>query len=161
MLPNVYDCHMMATYHPKSSRVNRSHIYASDMIKKASSKIQKKLQKETSKIFFLRLLIRIRSENRPKGVKLRFEYDHIAPSGFGVADQEGTDSYVLFGSNTTYVWTGSPQVIILFTARFKYDHKPDPPPSDHVMFVTEITRLPLEEKKDRGPALFIIIYTWL
>ena len=26
----------------------------------------------------------------------------------------------------------------------------------------EITRLPLEEKKDRGPALlFIIIYTWL
>ena len=39
----------------------------------------------------------------PKGVKLRFEYDHIAPSGFGVADQEGTDSYVLFGSNTTYV----------------------------------------------------------
>ena len=59
------------------------------------------LQKETSKI--LRLLIRIRSENRPKGVKLRFEYDHIAPSGFGVADQEVTDSYVLFGSNTTYV----------------------------------------------------------
>ena len=57
--------------------------------------------KETSKN--LRLLIRIRSENRPKGVKLRFEYDHIAPSGFGVADQEGTDSYVLFGSNTTYV----------------------------------------------------------
>ena len=36
-------------------------------------------------------------------VKLRFEYDHIAPSGFGIADQEGTDSYVLFGSNTTYV----------------------------------------------------------
>ena len=59
------------------------------------------LQEKTSKN--LRLLIRIRSENRPKGVKLRFEYDHIAPSGFGVADQEGTDSYVLFGSNTTYV----------------------------------------------------------
>ena len=50
-----------------------------------------------------RLLIRIRPENHPKGVKLRFEYDHIAPNGFGVADQEGTDSYVLFGSNTTYV----------------------------------------------------------
>ena len=50
-----------------------------------------------------RLLIRIRPENRPKGVKLRFEYNHVAPSGFGVADQEGTDSYVLFGSNTTYV----------------------------------------------------------
>ena len=51
----------------------------------------------------LRLLIRIRSENRSKGVELRFEYYHIAPSGFGVADQEGIDSYVLFGSNTTYV----------------------------------------------------------
>ena len=38
-----------------------------------------------------------------KGVKLRFECDHIAPSGFGVADQEGTDSYVLIGSNTTHV----------------------------------------------------------
>ena len=51
----------------------------------------------------LRLLILIRSENRSKGVELRFEYDHIAPSGSGIADQEGTDSYVLFGSNTTYV----------------------------------------------------------
>ena len=30
-------------------------------------------------------LIRIRSVNRTKGVKVRFEYDHIAPSGFGVA----------------------------------------------------------------------------
>ena len=50
-----------------------------------------------------RLLIRIRSENRPKGVKLRFEYDHIAPNGFGDADQMGIDSYVLFGSNMTYV----------------------------------------------------------
>ena len=50
-----------------------------------------------------RLLIRIRPENRPKGVKLRFEYDHIAPSGFGDADQVGIDSYVLFGSNTTHV----------------------------------------------------------
>ena len=60
----------------------------------------------------LMTLIRIWSENRPKGVKLRFEYDHIAPSGFGVADQEGTDSYVLFGSNTTYVWTESPQMTL-------------------------------------------------
>ena len=49
------------------------------------------------------------------------------------ANQMGIDSYVLFGSNTTYVWTGSPQVTILLTARFEYDHKPDPPPSDHVM----------------------------
>ena len=44
-----------------------------------------------------RLLIRIRSINRSKGVKLGFEHDHVAPSGFGIADQEGTDSYVLFG----------------------------------------------------------------
>ena len=57
---------------------------------------KKRLQKT------LRPLVRIRPENRPKGVKLRFEYDHIAPSGFGVANQEGTDSYVLFGSNTTF-----------------------------------------------------------
>ena len=71
------------------------------MIKRASNKIQKLFAKRDLKN--LRLLIRIRSENRPKGVKLRFEYDHIAPSGFGVADQEGTDSYVLFGSNTAYV----------------------------------------------------------
>ena len=28
--------------------------------------------------------------------------------------KKGTDSYVLFGSNTTYVWTGSPLVIIRF-----------------------------------------------
>ena len=34
-------------------------------------------------------MIRIRSINRPKGVKLRFEYDHIAPSGVGYADQSG------------------------------------------------------------------------
>ena len=93
----------MATYHPKSSRVNR-HIYASDMNKKGFKTkpkiIFKKLKPNREK---MRLLIRIRSENRPKGVKLRFEYDHIAHNGFGVADQEGTDSYVLFGSNTTYV----------------------------------------------------------
>ena len=56
---------------------------------------------------------------RSKGVKLGFEYDHVAPSGFGDADQVGIDSYVLFGSNTTYVWTRSPQVIM---ARFRYDY---------------------------------------
>ena len=50
-----------------------------------------------------RLLIRIRSVNRSKGVKLRFGYNHIAPSGCGDADQEGTNSYVLFASNMTYV----------------------------------------------------------
>ena len=43
---------------------------------------------------------------------LRVGYDHIAPSGFGDADQVGIDSYVLFGSSMTYVWTGSPQVTI-------------------------------------------------
>ena len=43
---------------------------------------------------------------------LGFECDHIAPSGCGDANQEGIDSYVLFGSNTTHVWTGSPQVIL-------------------------------------------------
>ena len=30
-------------------------------------------------------LIRIQSVNRTKGVKLRFEYDHIAPGGCGIA----------------------------------------------------------------------------
>ena len=49
------------------------------------------------------LPVRMRPETHPKGVKLRFECDHIAPSGFGDADQEGTDSYVLFGLNTTHV----------------------------------------------------------
>ena len=49
------------------------------------------------------------------------------------ANQMGIDSYVLFGSDTTYVWTGSPQVIIYLMARFEYDHKPDPPTSDHVI----------------------------
>ena len=86
------------------------------MIKKVSRQSQitgilkKKIVQETDKI--LRLLIRIWLVNRSKGVKLRFEYDHIAPSGFGDADQEGIDSYVLFGSNTTYVWTGSPQMTL-------------------------------------------------
>ena len=48
------------------------------------------------------------------------------PSEFGFApDQKGYDSYVLFGSNTTYVWTGSPQVTMRVAARFEYDHKPD------------------------------------
>ena len=86
--------------------LNRSHsLDASKYDQKVSRQsrkivIAKNLQ-ETNKV--LRLLIRIQSENRSKGVKLRFEYDHIARSGFGVADQEGTDSYVLFGLNTTYV----------------------------------------------------------
>ena len=78
---------MLATYCPKSSRVNRNHTYMlqiwenslktnpKDCFQKFKSNREKKL----------RLLIRIRSVNRTKGVKLRFEYDHIAPSGFGVA----------------------------------------------------------------------------
>ena len=48
--------------------------------------LQKMYEKQ---IKILRLLIRIRSVNRSNGVKLRFEYDHIAPSGVGVADQSG------------------------------------------------------------------------
>ena len=48
-------------------------------------------------------LIRIQSVNRLKGVELRFGYDLLAPSGCGDADQVGIGSYVLFGSNTTYV----------------------------------------------------------
>ena len=75
----------MATYHPKSSRVNRNHIYASDMNKKSQDKPKRLFSKNLSQMEKMRLLIRIRSVNRTKGVKLRFEYDHIAPSGFGVA----------------------------------------------------------------------------
>ena len=92
-------------YWSKLTRWNKNHPWTLLMWSK-----ELVCNKETSKIW--RLLIRIRPENRPKGVKLRFEYDHIAPSGFGIADQEGIDSYVLFGSNTTYVWTGSPQMIL-------------------------------------------------
>ncbi len=63
---------------------------------------------------------------RPKGVKLWFKYDQEAPKWvWQYADQVGIDSYVLFGSNTTYVWTWSPQVTLRFSARFGYDHKTD------------------------------------
>ena len=35
------------------------------------------------------------------------------PSELGsVPIKKGIDSYVLFGSNTTYVWTGSPQMTL-------------------------------------------------
>ena len=51
---------------------------------------------------------------RPKEVKLWFKYDQEAPKWvWQYANQAGFDSYVLFGSDTTYVWTGSPQVIII------------------------------------------------
>ena len=30
-------------------------------------------------------MIRIQSVNHSKGVKLGFEYDHVAPNGFGIA----------------------------------------------------------------------------
>ena len=47
----------------------------------------------------------------PKGVELWFGYDQEAPKWVRqFANQVGIDNYVLFGSNTTYVWTGSPQV---------------------------------------------------
>ena len=74
-------------------------------------------------------------------VAARFEYDHkpdqkrldliqIGPKATSqwarhFANQMGIDSYVLFGSNTTHVWTGSPQATLLLTARFEDDHKPD------------------------------------
>ena len=63
------------------------------------------------------------------------------------ANQMGIDSYVLFGSNTTHVWTGSPQVTLLLMARFEYDHKPDPPLSHHVIFAMKTIRAYVEEKK--------------
>ena len=51
---------------------------------------------------------------------------------------------------------------LLPAARFEYDHEPDPPSSYHVNLAMNTTRAHLEEKKDRGPALLlIIIYTWL
>ena len=60
---------------------------------------------------------------RPKGVKLWFKYDQEDPKWvWQYADQVSINIYVLFGSNTTYVWTGSPQVT---KARFRYDLKPD------------------------------------
>ena len=83
----------------------------------------------------LTTLIRIRSTSVPKGGWAMIQiWSRKTPQwARQFANQVGIDSYVLFGSDTTYVWTGSPQVIILLTARFEYDHKPDPPPSDHVM----------------------------
>ena len=63
------------------------------MIKRASNKIQKLFAKRDFKIFEASDSNTIIKPS--KGVKLRFEYDHIAPSGFGIADQEGTDSYSL------------------------------------------------------------------
>ena len=48
-----------------------------------------------------------------KGVELWFKYDQETPQWVRqCADQKGIDSYVLFDSNTTYVWTGSPLVIM-------------------------------------------------
>ena len=62
---------------------------------------------------FLMMPIRIRSTSDQKGVKLWFIYDQEAPKWvWQYADQMGIDSYVLFGSNTTYVWTGSPQMTL-------------------------------------------------
>lgn len=105
------DCHKLLTYSQKPSQVkHKTLIYIWDIIQKRSQVKPKIVCKKDLKN--LRLRIRIRSENHSKGVELRFEYDHIAPSGFGVADQEGTDSFVVFGSNTTYLWTGSPYMTL-------------------------------------------------
>ena len=43
---------------------------------------------------------------------------------------------------------------LLLTARFEYDHKPDPPSSYHVDLAKK-THAHLEEKKDNGPALLL------
>ena len=112
----------------------------------------------------LTTLIWIRSTSVPKGgcAMIQIWSKKTPQWARHFANQMGIDSYVLFGSNTTYVWTGSPQVIVLCTARFEFDHKPDPPPSYHVILYWKQHSYLLEEKKDRGPALLlIIIYTWL
>ena len=112
----------------------------------------------------LTTLIRIRSTSVPKGgwTMIQIWPKKTPQWARHFANQMGIDSYVLFGSNTTYVWTGSPQVIILFTARFEYDHKPDPPSSYHVILQWKQHVHIWRRKKDRGPALLlIIIYTWL
>ena len=78
---------MLATYRPKPSRVKfKPHLYL-DLNKKSLKTKPKIVCKNLNQIERkkLRLLIRIRSVNRSKGVKLGFEYDHVAPSGFGVA----------------------------------------------------------------------------
>ena len=83
---------------------------------------------------------------RPKGVKLWFKYDQEAPKWvWQYADQPGIDSYVLFGLNTTYVWTGSPQVIM---ARFRYDHKPDQRESRIQIWSTPCWLFPPPDKED-------------
>ena len=60
----------------------RNHTYMLQIWAK-SLKTQKIVCKNLNQIK-TRFLIRIRSVNRFKGVKLGFEYDHVAPSGFGV-----------------------------------------------------------------------------
>ena len=79
------DCHMLATYRPKLIRVKfKPHLYLDlDKSLKKKTKIVCKKLKQNIKIN-LRLPIRIRLVNQTKGVKLGFEYDHVAPSGFGV-----------------------------------------------------------------------------
>ena len=80
------DYHMLATYRPKPSRAKFKPHLNLDLNKKVSRQnpkiVFKKLKPKEKKS---RLLIRIRSVNRSKGVKLGFEYDHVAPTGFGVA----------------------------------------------------------------------------
>ena len=111
----------------------------------------------------LTTLIRIRSTSVPKGgwAMIQIWSKKTPQWARQFANQVGIDSYVLFGSNTTYVWTGSP--------RWLYCLRLD---SNKI-----ISRIHLQVtmsccngnntftfggEKDRGPALlFIIIYTWL
>ena len=81
------DYHMLATYRPKPSRVKFKPHLNLDLNKQVSRQnpkiVFKKLKPDTKKKS--RPLIRIRSVNRTKGVKLGFEYNHVGPSGFGIA----------------------------------------------------------------------------
>ena len=83
----------------------------------------------------LTALIRIRSTSVPEGgwTMIQIWSKKTPQWARHFANQMGIDSCVLFGSNTTYVWTGSPLMTLLLTARFEYDYKPDPPLSHHVI----------------------------
>ena len=69
----------------------------------------------------LTTLIRIRSTSVPKGgwAMIQIWSKKTPQWARHFANQMGIDSYVLFGSNTTYVWTGSPQVTILFNGKIR------------------------------------------
>ena len=100
----------------------------------------------------LMTLIRIRSMSDLKGLSCDSNMIKKPPSRFGkYADQVGIDSYVLFGSDTTYVWTGSPQVIM---ARFRYDHKPDQRESQIQIWSVPCWQCPSPDKENMKYSLW-------